>query len=140
MQVAGVGAAALVAEMAKSTWETVRAVVARMLRRDGERGAEQVLMLVDGARQQLIDSPESERGPVEERLRGELLIQLAAFLQRHPDAASELQRLTEQVEGDSAVAGARTNVHHNTNSQVVISGGAINASGGFHYGRPEVGR
>ncbi|WP_345962188.1 hypothetical protein ABDE16_09040 [Streptomyces sp. BRB040] len=140
MQVAGVGAAALVTEMAKSTWESVRAGVRRLLRRDGEQGSEQVLQLVDAARQQLIASPASEREAVEERLRGELMIQLAAFLQRHPDAASELQELAEQSQGADDSAGARTHVHHNSNSQVVISGGAISASGGFHYRAPEAGQ
>ncbi|MGX1760385.1 hypothetical protein ACWIG5_26300 [Streptomyces lydicus] len=140
MQVAGVGAAALVTEMAKSTWDSVRAGVRRVLRRDGERGSAQVLQLVDAARQQLIDSPEYEREAVEERLRGELMIQLAAFLQRHPDAAAELQTLAEQTQGADNSAAARTNVHHNSNSQVVISGGSINASGGFHYRTPEAGQ
>ncbi|MER7395928.1 hypothetical protein ABT381_10470 [Streptomyces sp. NPDC000151] len=140
MQVAGVGAAALVTEMVKSTWDSVRGVVARLLHRDGEQGADQVLRLVDTARQQLVDSPENERASVEERLRGELMIQLAAFLQRHPDATAELQEFADQVQGPDEAPGARTSVHHNTNSQVVISAGAINASGGFHYRTPEAGQ
>ncbi|MFF7166943.1 hypothetical protein ACFZBP_37120 [Streptomyces sp. NPDC008086] len=140
MQVAGVGAAALVTEMVRNTWDSVRGAVARILRRDGEQGAGQVLQLIDTARQQLVDSPESERGTVEEQLRRDLLIQLAAFLQRHPDAAQELQELADKVQGDDEDSGARTSVHHNTNSQVVIAGGAINASGGFHYRTPEAGR
>lgn len=140
MQVAGVGAAALVTEMVKSTWDSVRGAVARILRRDGEQGAGQVLQLIDAARQQLVDSPEAERAAVEERLRRDLLIQLAAFLQRHPDAAQELQELADKVQGADEGSGPRTSVHHNTNSQVVIAGGAINASGGFHYRTPEGGR
>lgn len=140
MQVAGAGATALITEMVKSTWDSVRGAVTRLLRRDGEQGADQVLRLVDAARQQLIDSSESERAAVEERLRGELMIQLAAFLQRHPDAAAELKELADQVEGADDSCAARTSVHHNSNSQVVISGGAINASGGFHYRTPEVGQ
>lgn len=140
MQVAGVGAAALVTEMVKSTWDSARGAVARLLHRDGEQSADQVLRLVDTARRQLIDSPENERALVEERLRGELMIQLAAFLQRHPDAASELQTLADQAEGLGGVPEARTSVHHNTSSQVVISGGAINASGGFHYRTLEAGQ
>lgn len=140
MQVAGVGAAALVTEMVRSTWDSVRGAMARILRRDGEQGAGQVLDLIDAARQQLVDIPDSERGTVEERLHRDLSIQLAAFLQRHPDAAQELQELADTVQGADEGADTRTSVHHNTNSQVVIAGGAINASGGFHYRAPEGGR
>lgn len=140
MQVAGAGAAALVAEMIKSSWGSMRTAVSRLLRRDGDQGAEQVLQVVDIARQQLIDSPEDERPAVEGRLRDELMIQLAAFLQRHPDAATELEELAEEAHGAGEGAGAQTSVHHNTNSQVVISSGSINASGGFHYRSPEAGR
>lgn len=140
MQVAGVGAAALVAEMAKSTWESMRAATTRILRRDGAQGAAQVMRLVDTAQQQLVDSPENERDAIEERLRSELLIQLAAFLLRHPDAAADLQQLGDTPAGPDEGAGSRNNVHSNTNSQVVISGGNINASGGFHYRSPEAGQ
>ncbi|NUR03648.1 MAG: hypothetical protein HOY79_46210 [Streptomyces sp.] len=137
MQVAGVGASALVTEMAKSTWDSMRTAVARLFRRGGEESAAQDLRLIDAARQRLVDSSESERGSVEDRLRSELMIQLAAFLQKHPDAAQDLQNLVDQVKGDSDGDGARTSVHHVTESMVVVSGGDINASGGFHYRAPE---
>ncbi|CAL9449031.1 hypothetical protein SUDANB58_02412 [Streptomyces sp. enrichment culture] len=140
MQVAGLGAGALVAEMAKSTWESMRVGVARLFRRGGEESAAQELRLIDSARQRLVDSSESERGSVEDRLRNELMIQLAAFLQKHPDAAQELQDLVDQVKGANDGDGARTSVHHNTDSMVVVSGGDINASGGFHYRAPEQSR
>lgn len=140
MQVAGVGAGALVAEMAKSTWESMRAGVARLFRRGGEENAAQELQLVDAARQQLVDSSEGERGSVEDRLRTELMMQLAVFLRKHPDAAQELQGLVDQAKGADRGDGALTSVHHNTSSQVVISGGDINASGGFHYRAPEQSR
>ncbi|MER7877168.1 hypothetical protein ABTY63_26990 [Streptomyces solisilvae] len=140
MQVAGVGAGALVTEMARSTWESMRGGVARLFRRSGEESAAQELRLIDAARQRLVDSPESERGSVEDRLRNELMIQLAAFLQKHPDAAQELQDLVDEVKGASDGDGARTNVHHNNESMVVISAGDINASGGFHYRAPEQSR
>ncbi|MFF8536946.1 hypothetical protein ACF07B_34135 [Streptomyces sp. NPDC015532] len=138
MQVAGVGAGALVAEMAKSTWDSMRAAAARLFRRGGEESAQQDLRLIDTARQRLVASSESERGSVEDRLRTELMIQLAAFLQKHPDAAQELQDLADQAKGTSD--GARTSVHHNTESMVVVSGGDINTSGGFHYRAPEQSR
>ncbi|MFJ5179310.1 hypothetical protein ACIP68_36365 [Streptomyces griseoviridis] len=140
MQIAGVGAGALVTEMARSTWESMRAGVARIFRRGGEESAAQELRLIDAARQRLVDSSESERGPVEERLRTELMIQLAAFLQKHPDAAQELQGLVDQVKGTRDGDGTQTSVHHNTDSMVVISGRDINASGGFHYRAPEQNR
>ncbi|MFD5264871.1 hypothetical protein [Streptomyces sp. NPDC058335] len=140
MQVAGVGAGALVSEMAKSTWDSVRAAVARLFGRGGEESATQELRLIDAARQRLVDSSESERGSVEDRLRNELMIQLAAFLQKHPDAAQDLQNLADQAKGADDGDGARTNVHHNTESMVVVSGGDINASGGFHYRAPEQSR
>lgn len=140
MQVAGVGAGALVTEMAKSTWDSVRGAVARLFRRGGEESAEQELQLIDTARQRLIDSAESDRGSVENQLRTELVMQLAVFLRKHPDAAQELQDLADRVRGTDEGSGARTSVHHNTNSQVVVSAGDINASGGFHYRAPEQSR
>ncbi|MFI9749516.1 hypothetical protein [Streptomyces collinus] len=140
MQVAGVAAAALITEMARSTWESARNAVARLFQRGGEESAEQELRLIDTARQRLVGSAEDERGAVEERLRGELMIQLAAFLQKHPDAAAELQELADRVQQADGGSGARMSAHHNTNSQVVIAGGGINASGGFHYRTPEAGR
>lgn len=139
VQVAGVGAAALVTEMVRSTWESARGSVARMFRRGGEEAAEQELRLIDAARTRLVESAASERGPVEERLRTELMIQLAAFLQKHPDAARELQELADPARSTDEASGARMSAHHNTNSQIVISGGAVNAGGGIHYRAPETG-
>ncbi|MFG3247818.1 hypothetical protein [Streptomyces sp. NPDC048187] len=141
MQIAGVGAAALVTEMTRSSWDSMRDAVARFFRRGGEERAEQELRLIDTARQRLVDNPESGRGPVEERLHRALAIQLEAFLQAYPDAAEELQVLTDRIQGtNEGDSGGRTTVHHNSDSQIVIAGGAINASGGFHYRAPEGGR
>jgi hypothetical protein len=114
--------------------------VARLFRRGGEESAQQDLRLIDTARQRLVASSESERGYVEDRLRTELMIQLAAFPRKHPDAAQELQDLADPAKGTSDDDGARTSVHHNTESVVVVSGGDINASGGFHYRAPEQSR
>jgi hypothetical protein len=139
VQVADAGAAALMAEMIRTSWESFRTSISKLLHRDGAQGAEQVLQLVDTARQQLVDSPVGERAAVEERLRRELMIQLAAFLQRHPDAATELEDLAEQADV-SGEARSRTSIQNNTNSQIVVSGGSISASGGFHYRSPEVDR
>ncbi|MFI6022355.1 hypothetical protein ACIBCP_32540 [Streptomyces sp. NPDC051287] len=140
MDVAGVGAASLVTEMAKSTWESVRDALARLFRRGGEQNAEQELQLIDAARQQLLSSTAAERGSVEEQLHGELTMQLAVFLRKNPDAVQELQDLADRVKGADTGTGAHTSVHHNTNSQVVISAGDISAPGGFHYRAPEQSR
>lgn len=140
VDVAGVGAAALVTEMAKSTWESVRDALARLFRRGGEESAEQELQLIDSARQQLLGSAAGERGSVEQQLRSELEMQLVVFLRKNPDAVQELQDLIDQVKGADDGAGARTSVHHITESMVVVSGGDINASGGFHYRAPEQSR
>lgn len=137
MQVADAGAVALVTEMAKSTWDSLRGSVSRLLRRDGEQSADQTLRLIDTARQELVDSAGDERGAVEQRVRRDLTIQLAAFLMRYPDAAAQLRELVDSVRGIASGAGPQTSVHHNTGSQVVISGGDINASGGIHYRAPE---
>ncbi|WP_328912737.1 MULTISPECIES: hypothetical protein [unclassified Streptomyces] len=140
MQVAEAGAATLVSEMVKNTWESVRDKVSRLFRRGGEESAEQDLRVLDAARQRLIGSAESEREAVEARLRTELVIQLAAFLQKHPDAADELRELAARFQKAGEGSGARANVHHNVNSQVVIANGPISNSGGFHYGRTENGQ
>ncbi|MFH8350425.1 hypothetical protein [Streptomyces sp. NPDC018045] len=128
MEVATGGAAVLVAEMAKSGWASFRAGVARFFGRGGEERAQQELSLVDAAHARLTESPEGERDAVSEALRQQLFIQLAAFLQHHPEAAADLQALVDGA--DSAEEGHRVqaNVQHNTNSQVVISGGSLSAN------------
>lgn len=140
MQLADAGATALVAGMVKSTWETVRDATARFFQRGGGDVVEPELRLIDAARARLIETAESERASVEEKLRSELMIQLAAFLQKCPAAAGELQELVDKAQGPEAGSGARMSADHNTNSQVVISGGGINASGGINYRAPEAGR
>ncbi|MCX4478218.1 hypothetical protein OOK44_17490 [Streptomyces cellulosae] len=135
MQVATGGAAVLVAEMAKSSWETVRAAMARLFRRGGEETAEQELRLLDAAHDRLVGSPDSERAGITQTLEQELMIQLAAFLQKNPDAAAELKSLVDRSDEADEVWG-RVSVHHNTGSQVVIAGGSATA-GDFSYGMPE---
>ncbi|MFM9441140.1 hypothetical protein [Streptomyces acidiscabies] len=70
------------------------------------------------------------------QLRNGLTIRLAAFPQKNPDAAQQVQDLADRVKGADNGEGARTRGRGNT-SQVVISGGAISASGGIHYRAPE---
>ncbi|MFE2413346.1 hypothetical protein ACFXDE_33925 [Kitasatospora sp. NPDC059408] len=144
MQVADAGAAALVVEMAKSTWSTARDAVARFFGRGSGQAegadevVEQELRLIDEVRRQLLEGQGQEG--LEGRLRGQLTIQLAARLLKRPDAAEALQELIDQVAAAEGGPQARTSVHHNTNSQVVIASGAINAGGGIHYRSPESGR
>jgi hypothetical protein len=132
IQVATGGATVLVAEMAKTSWEAVRAAMARLFRRGGEEAAEQELRLLDAARDRLVGSPDGLRAGVAQTLEQELMIQLAAFLQKNPDAAAELKSLVDR----SDEAWGRVSVHNNTGSQVVIAGGSATA-GDFSYGMPE---
>ena len=135
MQVAAGGAAVLVAEMAKGSWDAVRAAMARLFHRGGAETAEQELRLLDAARERLVGSEEGERPSVAQTLEQQLLIQLAAFLQKNPDAAADLQALADRSDETGEVR-ARVSVHHNTGSQVLIAGGSVTAHD-FTYGAPE---
>ncbi|MFJ4870526.1 hypothetical protein [Streptomyces sp. NPDC088757] len=142
MQVATSGAAVFVAEMAKSGWEAVRSAIASFFRQGqgGEEAAAEELRLLDAARVRLVECPDDEREAVAEALRRELFIQLAAFLQKNPETAVDLQELVDGAEPTEGGAGSRNSVHHNTNSQVVISGGSIRAGGGIVYRAPGNGK
>ncbi|MFH9424965.1 hypothetical protein [Streptomyces sp. NPDC017529] len=133
MQVAIGAAAALVADTTKQGWENVRSAMARCFRRGGGATAEQELRLLDAARQRLTGSAESERRDVAEKLEQELAIPLAAFLQKNPEAASDLQALADQSDRTDAGAGLQANVRGNTNSQVLIAG--RDASAGSYINR-----
>ncbi|MGH1555389.1 hypothetical protein ACRAWF_36740 [Streptomyces sp. L7] len=96
---------------------------------------------IDAARQQVVDSPRQRTrdgggapapGPVDP-VGG---LSLRGIRTRRKNFRSGPTRSSGANEG----AEARTSVHHNINSQVVITGGGINASGGFHYRAPEGGR
>ncbi|MEN8655275.1 hypothetical protein ABCR94_33010 [Streptomyces sp. 21So2-11] len=138
MQVAAGAAAALVAEMAKESWESARTAIERIFKRRGadETSVAQELGLLDAAHRRLNESTESERADVAKRLEQELLIQLGAFLQKNPDAASELQELVDQSEQHDTGTGLRANVHGNTSSQVLIAGRDVSA-GNFSHRAPE---
>ncbi|MFF2624470.1 hypothetical protein ACFVUN_01705 [Kitasatospora griseola] len=140
VQLADLGAAALVAEMTTTAWESVRELAVRLFRRGGEIGVEQEIHLIDEARRRLTEAAESDLGAVTERLRQELMIQLAAFLQKNPDAAGELQQIVNGAAKYGPNVVGRVSAHHNTHSQIVISGGAISAGGGIHFRVPEAGR
>ncbi|MFE2102181.1 hypothetical protein [Streptomyces sp. NPDC059468] len=132
MQVAAGGAAVLVAEMAKSSWEAVRAAMARLFGRGGAETAEQELRLLDAARERLVGTVDGERASVARTLEQQLLIQLAAFLQKNPEAAADLQTLADRSDETGEVR-AQVSVHHNTGSQVLIAGGSVTAHD-FSYG------
>lgn len=136
VQVATGGAAVFVAEMAKSGWDAFRRAVVHFFRLGGEENAEEELRLVDAARVRLLESPDGERDTVMQALQQQLLIQLAAFLQKHPDGAVELQALVDRSEESGSKVGAQVNVHHNTGSQVLLAGHDVNA-GDFTYRAPE---
>ncbi|MFI6940364.1 hypothetical protein ACIBI4_13910 [Streptomyces sp. NPDC050418] len=136
MQLATAGAAVLVAEMAKSGWSSFREGVKRFFRRGGEESAEQELRLIDSAQTRLTESPEAERSAVVGALKQELMIQLAAFLQKNPEAAKELQALVDASDHSGTRGGAQADVRGNTSTQVVI-GGRDATAGDFSYGVPE---
>ncbi|MFD3739088.1 hypothetical protein [Streptomyces sp. NPDC058629] len=137
IQVATSGAAAMVAEMAKASWDPFRRGIARWFGdHAGTESVEGDLQVIDEARARLTECPESERDAVAEELRQELFIQLAAFLRKHPTAAVELQELVEGSDSADEGRQARTSVHHNTNSQVVVTGGSLRAGGSIVYRGP----
>ncbi|WP_407838746.1 hypothetical protein ACE1OC_23990 [Streptomyces sp. DSM 116496] len=133
---AAMGAAALVAEMARSTWQGVRDAVARFFgSRDEEGAAGQVLQL-DAGYELLSRTDDAHQPAAENALRTTLGIQLEAFLRSQPEAAAEFQALIEKTTGVSGpVEGSRLSVRGNTNSQIVVSGGSITGNT-LHY-RPE---
>lgn len=135
MQVAAGGAAVLVAEMAKSSWEAVRGAMARIFGRGGPETAEQELRLLDAAHERLVGTAGDERASVARTLEQQLYIQLAAFLQKKQDAAADLLALADRSD-ESGEVRARVSVHHNTGSQVLIAGGSVTAHD-FSYGAPE---
>ncbi|MEO3842771.1 hypothetical protein [Streptomyces sp. B22F1] len=137
MQMAGSGAAVLVAEMARSGWAAVRDTVVRFFRRGGERAVEEEMRLVEEARRRLVESAEDERDSVAEQVQGQLTIQLAAFLQKHPGAIEELRALVDLSKRTGTGSGTHVTANNNQQSQVIISGGSISADGGFHNRTPE---
>ncbi|KIF76093.1 hypothetical protein QR77_23830 [Streptomyces sp. 150FB] len=138
MQVAGSGATVLVAEMVKSAWESLRGAMAQLFRCGGDETADVELGLLDAARQRLVNSSATERADMEQQLRQELLIQLAAFLQKHPEATENLQKLIKRAGSQEEATSATLVAENNSNSQVILSGGSISTAGGsFTYQAPE---
>ncbi|KOT61531.1 MULTISPECIES: hypothetical protein [Streptomyces] len=131
-------ASAVVAEMARGSWATLRGVLARFLRRDGEPTVERQLELLDTAEQTLVEAAEEDRDDVRSQLERRLVLQLAAYLDRYPDMGDELEKLlpTPQDGPPSADTPALT-AQNNSNSQIVQASGNLDAgSGGINYGVP----
>lgn len=136
MEVATSGAGVLAAEMTRSSWQSARDAMVGFFRQGSEEAAREELRVLDLQNARVVDSPEAERDAVQEEVRGMLVIQLAAFLQKHPAAVTELAALVrERGKEAGSASGAKLTAHSNTNSQVIMSGNSING-GSFTY-RPE---
>lgn len=139
MEVATSGAGVLVAEMAKSSWQSVRDAMVGLFRQGNEEAANEELRVLDLRHTQLVGATETEQEAVAEEVRGMLAIQLAAFLQRCPDAATGLMALVRERENEAGTApAANMTARGNTNSQVIMSGNSI-TGGNFTY-RPDTTR
>ncbi|MFB6517581.1 hypothetical protein [Streptomyces sp. NPDC056401] len=137
-ELAATGAAALVAEMARTTWQSARDAMARFFGwgdQEPEAVAGQLLQL-DAGYELLNRTEEADQEAVANALRTTLGIQLQTFLRQHPEAAGELRALIHQSDQASEPGdGGRLIARNNTHSQVVISGGSI-IGNTLHY-RPE---
>ncbi|WP_328299192.1 hypothetical protein OG389_16190 [Streptomyces sp. NBC_00435] len=137
-ELAATGAAALVAEMARTTWQSVRDAMARVFgwgNEEPEAVARQLLQL-DAGYELLNGTEQADQEAVANALRTTLGIQLQTFLRQHPEAAGELRALVQRSEASEPGGdGGRVIARNNTNSQVVISGGSI-IGNTLHY-RPE---
>lgn len=138
MAVAVPAASAVVAEMARGGWLSLRGALARFFRRDGESSVERQLELLDAAEQTLAEAAEENRDDLRSRLEQRLVLQLAAYLDRYPDMGEELAVLLPAPQDDVPPEGApMLTAQNNTNSQIVQALGNLDAgSGGINYGVP----
>ncbi|MFB7938800.1 hypothetical protein [Streptomyces sp. NPDC056049] len=136
MAVAVPAASAVVAEMARGGWLSLRGALARFFRRDGESSVERQLELLDAAEQTLAEAAEEGRDDLRSRLEQRLVLQLAAYLDRYPDMGEELAGLLPAPQDDAPLKGAPVlTAQNNTNSQIVQASGNLDAgSGGINYG------
>ncbi|OKJ49306.1 hypothetical protein [Streptomyces sp. CB02115] len=137
MEVASSGAGVLVAEMARTSWQSARDAMARFFHLGGEESAPEELRVLDLRHATLVGSPENERAAVSEELRTQVAIQLAAFLMKHPDAAAVLQALVTDRTSEQSGSAPQVTATGNTNSQVVTANGSI---GSVSYNSPGVAR
>lgn len=137
MAVAVPVASALVAEMARGGWTSLRGTLARFFRRDGEPAVGRQMELLDTAEQTLNEAAETDREGVRRRLEQRLVLQLAAYLDRYPDMSEELAALLPASQDSSASHAPVLTAQSNTNSQIVQASGNLDAgSGGINYGVP----
>ncbi|MEU4358841.1 hypothetical protein [Streptomyces virginiae] len=137
MEVASSGAGVLVAEMARTSWQSARDAMARFFGQGGEESVSAELQVLDLRHARLVESPEHQRAAVSEELRTQVAIQLAAFLMKHPEAAAVLQALVTERTSEESGSAPQVTATGNTNSQVVVSNGSI---GSVSYNSPGVAR
>ncbi|MER5965247.1 hypothetical protein [Streptomyces sp. NPDC002057] len=131
-------ASAVVAEMARGGWLSLRGALARFFRRDGESSVERQLELLDAAEQTLAEAAEEDCDDLRSRLERRLVLQLAAYLDRYPDMGEELAALLPAPQDHALSEGAPVlTAQNNTNSQIVQASGNLDVgSGGINYGVP----
>ncbi|WP_139140736.1 hypothetical protein [Streptomyces abyssalis] len=137
LQVATGASSVLVAEMLMTGWRSVRNTMSGIFGRGGEKSAEEELQLLDAAHRRLNESSDNERDALVGAVQQELTIQLAAFLQKNPDAVTELQALVDNASETPDRSGMQVNAHSNTDSQVIVSGGSVSPGGSIVYRAPE---
>ncbi|AXK33734.1 hypothetical protein DVA86_14795 [Streptomyces armeniacus] len=137
MALAVPAASALVTEIARGGWESLRGAMARFLRRDGETAADRQMELLDDAAQSLAGATETDRDEVRRQLEQRLVLQLAAYLDRYPDMDDELATLLPAPQNPPLADTPTLSAQHNSGSQIVQALGDVDAgSGGINYGVP----
>ncbi|MFJ1754978.1 hypothetical protein [Kitasatospora sp. NPDC088134] len=128
-QVATSGAAALVAGMATTGWDSCRAAIARLLGRGGREPVERELRIIDDTRTRFLGCAEEEREVGRSQAQQTLFVQLMAFLQKYPEAAAELGEFADGRAGGAAAPSI--GVQYNRDSQIVIAAGPVRVDGGM---------
>lgn len=138
MAVAAPAASALVTEIVRGGWETLRGALARFFLRHNEGPAvERQLELLDTAEQTLAEAAEVDRDGARRQLEQRLVLQLAAYLDSYPHMSDELAALLPAPQGLPPTDIPALNAQNNTNSQIVQASGNVDAgSGGINYGVP----
>ncbi|MFB7949143.1 hypothetical protein ACFC6L_30000 [Kitasatospora phosalacinea] len=116
----------LVVEAARSGWSALRERIAGFLARGGQDFVDGQLADLDAAHEALAAGAEGAR----DGLRSQWLWQVGAYLQRHPDAAGELEQLLSALDDGSGPAGTVMNANGNTGSVVIQSGGSVTTGTG----------
>ncbi|MFD7958675.1 hypothetical protein ACFV4X_35005 [Streptomyces ardesiacus] len=141
MALAAPAASALTAEVVRGGWESLRGVLGRFLRHDGEAAAESQLVRIDEAEETLVGAAGAEHEAARRQMERRLRVQLAAYLDRnldgHPDLESELAALLPGVEDEGAVRAPVLRADNNEGSQIIQASGNVDGgSGGINFGVP----